>query len=52
MGGQSLAGGESEVVPNVEYDEGFRHDFLWHNNTKEHKSVDVNLIAGELMSFE
>jgi hypothetical protein len=34
MGVQSLAGGESEVVPNVEYDEGFKHDFLWHDKYK------------------
>jgi hypothetical protein len=26
--------------------------FCGTTNTKEHKSVDVNLIAGELMSFE
>ncbi len=28
MGGLSLAGGQLEVVPNVEYDEGFKHGFL------------------------
>ena len=28
MGGLSLAGGRLEVVPNVEYDDGFKHGFL------------------------